>query len=62
MIILCDVAELSGVVVTLCNGVDFSVDIDVLISELSSDVVDNLVSCDVYDMLSVVVLIVSLIS
>lgn len=36
-----DVAELSGMIVTLCNGVDFSVDVNLSISEFSFDVVGN---------------------
>lgn len=41
-------------VVTLSNGVDFSIFVNVLISEFSCDVVDNLVSCDVYEVSCVV--------
>lgn len=44
VIILLDVAELSGMVVTLCNGVDFSVDVNLPTSEFSFDVVDNSIS------------------
>lgn len=47
MIIFCDIDELCGMVVTLCNGVEFSVDVDVLIFKFSCDAVDNLISCDV---------------
>lgn len=54
MIILCEVAKLSRMVVTLSNGVDFSIFVNVLISEFSCDVVDNLVSCDVYEVSCVV--------
>lgn len=51
MIIFCDIDELCGMVVTLCK---FSVDVDVLIFKFSCDAVDNLISCDVYDVLCVV--------
>lgn len=44
VIILLDVAELSGMVVTLCNGVDFSVDVNLPTSEFSFDVVGNSIS------------------
>lgn len=54
VIILCEVAKLSRMVVTLSNGVDFSIFVNVLISEFSCDVVDNLVSCDVYEVSCVV--------
>lgn len=62
MIILCDVAESSDMVVTLSNGVDFSIVVNVLTSEFSCDVVGNLVSFDVYEMPCGVVLIISVIS
>lgn len=54
MIIFCDIDELCGMVVTLCNGVEFSVDVDVIIFKFSCDAVDNLISCAVYDVLCVV--------
>lgn len=54
MIILCEVAKLSRMVVTLSNGVDFSIFVNVLVSEFSCDVVDDLVSCDVYEVSCVV--------
>lgn len=54
MIILCDIDALSGIVVTLCKGVELSVDVDVLIFKFSCDAVDNLISCDVYDVRCVV--------
>lgn len=62
MIILCEVAKLSRMVVTLSNGVDFSIVVNVLTSELSCDVFGNLVSFDVYEMPCGVVLIISVIS
>lgn len=73
VIILLDVAELSGMVVTLCNGVDFSVDVTLPISKFSVDVVGNSISGDVYEVSCVmyvvsfevpcsVVLIVSVVS
>lgn len=62
MIILCEVAKLSRMVVTLSNGVDFSIVVNVLISEFSCGVVGNLVSFVVYEMPCGVVLTISVIS